>query len=418
MKITYKQKLFFYLLIIFTLFTLVVIIFERTREVRLKTDALREKLDVYTEILHAKIAENDTQKMDSLIQFFPEDLRITIIHKNGVVSYDNAILQISDMEKHNTRPEIVDAKKNGTGMNIRVSASNQQEYLYYAKKTESYFIRVALPYNIQTQNFLKANNLFFYFIIALFLTMLLLIHLVVESFGKSVKQFRNHKYRQELTGNIAHELRTPVTGIRGYLETVLGKKLDAEKEHYFIKQAYNQTIVLSELITDLSLINKMEEASAAFKLSKVCINDLLKELKTDLQLSLQEKGIKMEWDIPENLIIYGNQNLLYSIFRNLTDNVICYAGENVSIQILGNKDKQYCNFSFSDTGVGILAKKHLDRIFERFYRISEGRTRNLGGSGLGLSIVKNAVAFHKGTIYARNKETGGLEFLFSLKIDR
>jgi signal transduction histidine kinase len=142
---------------------------------------------------------------------------------------------------------------------------------------------------------------------------------------------------------------------------------------------------------------------------------LLQELKNDLQLVFQEKNIEMEWDIPENLIINGNQNLLYSIFRNLTDNVIHYAGENVSILITCNTDKNFCHFTFSDNGAGISDEAHLDRIFERFYRTNEGRTRDSGGSGLGLSIVKNAITFHKGNICARNKENGGLEFLFSLK---
>jgi signal transduction histidine kinase len=174
-------------------------------------------------------------------------------------------------------------------------------------------------------------------------------------------------------------------------------------------------VVLSDLIRDMSLITKIEEAPSAFQLSSVCINELLKGLKTDLQVVMQEKGIEMEWDMPENLVIYGNHNLLYSIFRNLTDNVISYAGEHVHIQILGFQDTQYYHFSFSDDGIGISDEKHLDRLFERFYRIGEGRTRESGGSGLGLSIVKNAVLFHKGSIRARNKENGGLEFLFSLK---
>jgi len=415
MKLGYKQKLFLYLFLIFALFTLGVVIFEQAREVRFKTDTLKEKLDTYTAIIHAQISEKETQNLDSLLKLFPENIRITIINKNGYVNYDNVIPEISSLENHFKRPEILEAKRNGSGMNIRISNSNNIEYLYYAKKFDDYYLRVALPYNIQTQNFLKADNLFLYFIIALFISMLLLIHLVTESFGKSVKHFKDHQYRQEITGNIAHELRTPVTIIRGYLETVLEKQVEPEKEQYFIKQAHTQTVVLSELIQDMGLITKIEEAPGAFHLSLVCINDLLKDLKTDLHAVLQEKGIEMEWDIPENLVINGNQNLLYSIFRNLTDNVICYAGENVHIQILGFYDKQFCHFSFSDNGIGISDEKHLTRLFERFYRIGEGRTRESGGSGLGLSIVKNAVTFHKGTIRARNKENGGLEFLFTLK---
>ena len=415
MKLSFKQKLFFYIFLIFTLFTVGVVIFERTREVKFKTDALKEKLDAYSLIIQNQLSENRLQPLDSIINLFPENLRITVIDKNGIVHYDNFIENIETLENHFKRPEIMEAKKNGNGMNIRVSNSNGIEYLYYAKKINEYYIRVALPYNIQTQNFLKADNWFLYFIIALFFAILLLIHLVVESFGKSVKQFKDHQYRQEITGNIAHELRTPVTSIRGYLETVLEKQLDEEKAQYFIKQAHNQTIVLSELIRDMSLITKMEDAPGAFQMSDVCFNDLLNELKADLQLTLQEKGIKMEWDIPENVIIFGNHNLLYSIFRNLTDNVIHYAGDNVKIMILGNQDKQFFHFSFFDTGVGI-EEKHLERLFERFYRIGEGRTRESGGSGLGLSIVKNAVAFHQGSIRVRNKEGGGLEFLFSLKL--
>jgi len=417
MKLGYKQKLFLYLFLIFALFTLGVVIFEQTREVKYKTDALKERLDAFAEIIQAQLSENDSQNIDSLVKLFPEKIRVTLIYKNGYVRYDNAISQISSLENHSHRPEIIEAKEAGKGMNIRISHSNHIEYLYYAKKFNDYYIRVALPYNIQTQNFLKADNLFLYFILALFLSMLLLIHLVTESFGKSVKQFKDHKYRQEITGNIAHELRTPVTIIRGFLETVLEKQLEPEKEQYFITQAHNQTIVLSELIRDMSLITKMEEAPSTFQLSSVNINNLLKELKTDLQVSLHEKGIDMEWDVPESLVVYGNQNLLYSIFRNLADNVISYAGEKVNIQILGFQDKQYCHFSFSDNGVGISDEKHLTRLFERFYRISEGRARESGGSGLGLSIVKNAVLFHKGSIRARNKENGGLEFLFSLKIE-
>jgi len=404
-----------YLFFIFALFTLGVVIFEQTREVKFKTDALKEKLDGYSEIINTQLSEKDLGTLDSLVKLFPDSIRVTLICKNGYVSYDNTIPEISSLENHFNRPEVLDAKKNGSGINIRISNTNNIKYLYYAKKIGEGIIRVALPYNIHTQNFLKADNLFLYFIIALFLAMILLVHFVTESYGKSVKQFKDHKYRQEITGNIAHELRTPVTSIRGYLETVLEKKLDTDKEHYFINQAYNQTVVLSELIRDMSLITKIEEAPYTFQLSSVCMNDLLKGLKTDLQVVMQEKRIEMEWDIPDNLIIYGNHNLLYSIFRNLTDNVLSYAGEGIHIQILGFQEKQYYHFSFSDNGVGISNEQHLDRLFERFYRIGDGRTRESGGSGLGLSIVKNAVAFHKGSIRAKNRENGGLEFLFTLK---
>jgi signal transduction histidine kinase len=165
----------------------------------------------------------------------------------------------------------------------------------------------------------------------------------------------------------------------------------------------------------MSLITKIEDAPQSFRLEPVVIGDLLQHLKEDLAIALQEKNITMEWNIPADIVVTGNWNLLYSIFRNLTDNVIRYAGTNVNIQIhKQSEDKKFYYFSYSDNGVGIPDEHHLSRLFERFYRIDEGRARNTGGSGLGLSIVKNAVAFHKGTIHVKNRTGGGLEFFFKL----
>ncbi|MDR1847883.1 MAG: HAMP domain-containing histidine kinase [Bacteroidales bacterium] len=230
------------------------------------------------------------------------------------------------------------------------------------------------------------------------------------------KQEKNRLLKQELTGNIAHELRTPVTSIRGYLETLLEQPLDEDKRRYFIRQAYEKAVVLSELISDMSLITKIEDAPQSFNLESVSLFNLLTELKTDIALPLQDKHIDMQWNISDNLLLQGNKNLLYSIFRNLADNTIRYAGEGITIHITKyNEDNDFYYFSYYDTGKGIADESHLSRLFERFYCINEGRTRNTGGSGLGLSIVRNAVAFHHGTIVAKNRTEGGLEFLFSLK---
>ncbi|MDR3217569.1 MAG: HAMP domain-containing histidine kinase [Dysgonamonadaceae bacterium] len=228
------------------------------------------------------------------------------------------------------------------------------------------------------------------------------------------KQEKTRLLKQEITGNITHELRTPVTGIRGCLETIREHQLTPEKEDYFIESAYQQVMLLSERIQDMSLLTKIDEAPHSFQLAFVVINQLLTKLKHDLEIPLQEKHIQMEWNIDEQVRVHGNYNLLYSIFRNLTDNVIRYAGTHLRIQINKyDEDKDFYYFSYSDNGSGV-PNEHLNRLFERFYRINEGRSRDSGGSGLGLSIVKNAIAFHKGTIAAKNRAGGGLEFLFKL----
>jgi signal transduction histidine kinase len=202
----------------------------------------------------------------------------------------------------------------------------------------------------------------------------------------------------------------------------LENQLTTEKERYFIQQAYEKSLALSELIQDMSLLAKIEDAPHSFQPEQVNISVLLKELQADFATALQEKEMTMQWNIAETLLINGNRNLLYAIFRNLTDNAIRYAGHHVHIQIdMYKEDDDFYYFSYSDNGTGIADEQHLNRLFERFYRINEGRTRDSGGSGLGLSIVKNAVLFHKGTIAVKNGEHnshnghGGLEFLFTIQ---
>lgn len=230
------------------------------------------------------------------------------------------------------------------------------------------------------------------------------------------KQEKTRQLKQEMTGNIAHELRTPITSIRGYLETILDQAtLPEEKRMHFIQQAYNQSMVLSEIIRDMSLIAKMEEASSSFILEDVNLNQLFLKLKEEVSESMELKKVVLNWQIPADKVIRGNSNLLYSLFRNLIDNALRYAGEEIEISInIYNEDADFYYFSFHDTGVGIRDEHHLNRLFERFYRVNEGRTRESGGSGLGLSIVRNAVVFHKGKITVKNRSKGGLEFLFSL----
>lgn len=230
------------------------------------------------------------------------------------------------------------------------------------------------------------------------------------------KQEKIKQLKQQMLSNIAHELRTPVTGIRGYLETLLDKEVDEETKRHFLSQAFNQTKVLSELIQDMSLINKMDEAGQSLEKKAVHVDVLMEKLKEDYSLVLEHNNIHLHMSVPERSIINAHENLVYSLFKNLMDNAIRYGGENIDIHIsLYKKEGEYCYFSFYDTGTGLADEKHLGRIFERFYRVEEGRTRDSGGSGLGLSIVKNAVAIHGGSIIAKNRKNGGLEFLFHME---
>ncbi|MFA7447130.1 MAG: ATP-binding protein [Weeksellaceae bacterium] len=568
MKLGYKQRLFLYFALIFGVFTIGIILFEQFQEKKVKTEALEEKLDIYTEVVQAYLLNQKdarSNSLDGILPLLPPNLRLSLIDKQGVVLFDNSIKNVEGLENHKNRPEILDALKDGTGTEIRTSTSNQQAYLYYVKDFGHQYIRVALPYDLQTRKFLQADNLFLYFIIALFGLMLLLVNFITSRFGNSINQLRDfalsadsnglvdydfpndelgeigtsitksykklkesqnqialerekllqhihtseegicfvsadkkiefynglfiqylntlteepssdfsslfseeifqemnlflsekkanyfetqlskqgkvfslrvnvfedkgfeiilnditkhektRRLKQEMTSNIAHELRTPLTSIRGYLETAMVPTVDEEKKNHFVKQAHDQTLLLSEIIQDMGMITKIEEAPLSFKRKDVAFQSLFESLKEDFSDLLKEKNIELNWTIPADLTLKANRNLMYSIFRNLIDNSIRYGGESIQIQInMYKEDKDFYYFSFFDTGAGISDESYLNRLFERFYRINEGRTRDTGGTGLGLSIVKNAIGFHKGTIVARNRNEGGLEFLFQL----
>ena len=223
------------------------------------------------------------------------------------------------------------------------------------------------------------------------------------------------RLKRQLTQNIAHELKTPVSSIQGYLETIVSTdNLPKEKLDSFIERCYAQSNRLSRLLRDISTLTRMDEAANMIEMERVDISLLVANMINEVALELEEKHISVINALKPKIQVQGDYSLLYSIFRNLMDNAIAYAGTGIRITLqCFREDEEYYYFSFADTGVGI-APEHLNRIFERFYRVDKGRSRKLGGTGLGLAIVKNAVLIHGGTIQAKNTLGGGLEFLFTL----
>ena len=221
--------------------------------------------------------------------------------------------------------------------------------------------------------------------------------------------------KQQLTSNIAHELKTPLASIKGYLETILGNRpMDNEKQRYFLEKAHLQAERLTDLINDVSLLNNIEDAGEMFQFKATDIKKVVTEVYENFANRMNEKNIQFIDKVKPQTIINGNDALLFSIFQNLVENSINYGGEGIQIKLKNyHEDNNYYFFSYSDSGPGIPAE-HLPRIFERFYRIDYGRSRETGGTGLGLAIIKNAIQLHKGEISVRNNPSGGIEFLFSL----
>lgn len=418
MRPSFQHKLIGSFLVIFTLFSVGIVVFEQRTARRYKTEALEERLDAYAGQVERYLAAGGSfDSLQHLISIMSPELRLTLVEGDGRVVYDNAV-DVATMVNHAGRPEIRKAMAGGRGSDIRTSETVSKPFLYYARshsKEDSPIVRVALPYDVQVRSFLKPGNGFLYFVIGLFVVGLGFIFYSGHYLGKAVKRLREHETRErtrrlkrEMTGNIAHELRTPVTSIRGFLEIVLGNELDEARRRGYLERAYTQTQTLSELISDMSLLARIDEKSSAFEFTEIDTAELLEKVRSDASKALIEKNIAFTTDIPEGLAIRGNRSLVYSVFRNLTDNVAAHAGAGVEIRVHATVNNE---FTFSDNGIGI-PEEHLGRIFERFYRVGEGRTRDTGGSGLGLSIVRNAVALHGGEIRVRNLKPHGLEFSF------
>ena len=225
------------------------------------------------------------------------------------------------------------------------------------------------------------------------------------------------RIKRQMTYNIAHELKTPVSSIQGYLETIINNKsITPERLENFIEKCYQQSTRLSSLLHDISTLTRIDEAPGLVSKERIELSKLIVDILEDTAIALKEKNIRVDNKTAAlTLVCVGSQSLLYSVFRNLVDNTVAYAGEGVDIYIECNtEDSDYFFFSYSDNGVGI-PNEHLERIFERFYRIDKGRSRKVGGTGLGLSIVKNAILLHGGAVTAEQRPGGGLAFVFSIR---
>ena len=399
------------------------------------------------------------------------NLRVTLIKPDGKVIFDNFRKDYANFANHSNRPEIRQALKTGHGTTVdRSSSTTEGDYFYSANyfKDSHLIIRSALPYNNDLAKTLATDHRFLWFTLIAIIILTVVLYRFTHRLGQNISKLRSFAKRadhnenldtedlavfppdelgeiaeriiklymrlehtrkeqgilkRQLTQNIAHELKTPVASIQGYLETIINNPdMSADMKRAFLDRCYAQSQRLTSLLRDISTLNRMDDAPDLMgKTEVVDISEVVQSIIKDTTLQMQERKMKFVSKLPERVLVHGNRSLLYSIFRNLTDNAIAYAGEGTTITLearLGDEESvsgvpPHWHFVFSDNGVGVPVE-HLSRIFERFYRIDKGRSRKMGGTGLGLAIVKNAVLLHGGTITARNNPTGGLRFMFSL----
>lgn len=231
------------------------------------------------------------------------------------------------------------------------------------------------------------------------------------------KEENNRVLKHEMTSSITQKLRTPLISIRSYLETLNFMDISDEKRKEFTQKAYSQAVHMNEVLDDIRLLTKLDdEDEALVDFTPVNLRLVAEEIRIAYTAAFTEHGITFANELPSELTIRGNQSLLYDIFKNLVENSLRYAGDNIEINIRSyHEDKKYAYISYHDTGKGV-DEKTLGRLFDRFYRADEGKSEEgKGGTGLGLSIVRNAIQIHGGQVQARIHPSGGLEVLFHLR---
>lgn len=466
-RISVGTKLHLTVMLVFLSFTVAFTMFQHFREKQYKIDNLEIRLQSFNEsmddALHY-IGRNDEQILSGYVKRTNiPDLRVTIITPKGKVVFDNMRKDYANFTNHANRKEVRNALKYGYGSEIeRNSKTLKREYFYSATyfKKDGFIIRSALPYDNNLTETLKTDQHYIWFSLTAIIILTLVLYKFTGPLGRNITKLRSFAskadhnesldtedlmefpgdelgeiaekiiklykrlqstrkeqdvLKRQLTQNIAHELKTPVASIQGYLETILNNPgINEDMRLQFMQRCYAQSQRLTALLQDISTLNRMDDAPDMIDFTRVNISQTVKDIIKETSLQLSQKQMTFNDMLPDDIVIKGNQSLIYSIFRNLTDNAIAYAGVGTEITLSAVDNGKEWKFVFKDNGVGV-PYKHLVRLFERFYLVDKGRSRKMGGTGLGLAIVKNAVLLHKGMIKVENRKEGGLMFTFFLQ---
>ncbi|MBU0671877.1 MAG: cell wall metabolism sensor histidine kinase WalK [Candidatus Margulisbacteria bacterium] len=219
------------------------------------------------------------------------------------------------------------------------------------------------------------------------------------------------KYRSEFVANVSHELKTPLTAIRNYVETLTGGAIDDKKHNLeFLNKIDKHAVNLSVLIDDILVTSRLESKKEQGPFGRIDLAMVVSRAVEMIYERAKKKGISLERKYEEGrYFVSGIEEHVYRAVLNLLDNAVNYTGEGGTIEIVCAKKEDKIEIVVADTGIGV-PPEHLSRIFERFYRVDKARSRELGGTGLGLSIVKHVMNIHNGTVSVESEVDKGSKF--------
>ncbi|MEN9686410.1 MAG: hypothetical protein RLZZ28_2196 [Bacteroidota bacterium] len=231
----------------------------------------------------------------------------------------------------------------------------------------------------------------------------------------------NEAYRKEFLQNLAHEFKTPIFAIQGYVDTLLGGAMDnPELRKKFLENAARNVDRMVNLVEDLDEISKLESGQQPLDKENFVVQELIRESYEALSIKTQAKNIRcsIKKGCESPVTVFADKEKISQVIHNLLENATKYGKQDGSIVAsIYQTDGEHVLVEFSDDGIGI-SEEHLPRIFERFYRTDRGRSRNVGGTGLGLAICKHIIEAHGQTMHVRSKPDIGTTIGFTVSVKK
>ena len=389
------------------------------------------------------------------------DYRITIIDNDGSVLADSETGNPETMENHKNRKEVKEAFQNGVGTKVRKSSTIKGTMMYaaYCSPTQHKVIRISIHHDVITDLMkMMVPSIAISLLLALSVAGVLtnkfaasvtkpileishklegiydekidfnfphyqydelnIIARTTTDMSKSVQDYirkleKEKTIRQEFFSNASHELKTPLTAIRGYAELLQsGMASDTQMQKEFLGRIHSEVEEMTSLINDILMISRLETKELMPTKEMLCVKSVAEEVKKTLKPLADENNVSLEIHCCDEFV-YMDRSHLQGILSNLMGNAVKYNRPGGFVQTDITMDSTSLSIRVEDSGIGI-AKEDQKRIFERFYRVDKGRSKRVAGTGLGLSIVKHVTEFYGGCVSVESQSGVGSTFLVQL----
>lgn len=389
------------------------------------------------------------------------DYRITIIDNDGSVLADSETGNPETMENHKNRKEVKEAFQNGFGTKVRNSSTIKGSMMYaaYCSPTQHKVIRISIHHDVITDLMkMMVPSIAISLLLALSVAGVLtnkfaasvtkpileishklegiydekidfnfphyqydelnIIARTTTDMSKSVQDYirkleKEKTIRQEFFSNASHELKTPLTAIRGYAELLQsGMASDTQMQKEFLGRIHSEVEEMTGLINDILMISRLETKELMPTKEMLCVKSVAEEVKKTLKPLADENNVSLEIHCCDEFV-YMDRSHLQGILSNLMGNAVKYNRPGGFVQTDITMDSTSLSIRVEDSGIGI-AKEDQKRIFERFYRVDKGRSKRVAGTGLGLSIVKHVTEFYGGCVSVESQSGVGSTFLVQL----